>query len=188
MNTKMHQHETNTLNHFIYLKTINDFFLYYISYKKINVGKNLKLWENWFIIILSIRILKFEFQGVTGLGGPSCRCNSPSRRGPSAGAFLPVRCGWWALPLPPLIGLHHMVFHLMLDLEPPGRSILCATIDERTSPLLIQPCLLLTTNQWLELVHDNLTIRLSHFSPFIQIYLRMGCYLIMVMNVLSLGT
>jgi hypothetical protein len=53
-----------TLTTFIWLrKSNNEFFLSYISCKKINVGIFFKLWENCYLIILSIHIVKLEISG-----------------------------------------------------------------------------------------------------------------------------
>jgi hypothetical protein len=59
-NTKMHRHECNTHIEPIYLiqEIKQRFFSYNIFPVKKNVGKILKFWENYCLIILSIHILK----------------------------------------------------------------------------------------------------------------------------------
>jgi hypothetical protein len=64
----MHRHECSTHNFLFDLENQTGFFLYYISYKKINVGKFLKLWENRYLIILPIHILKLEISGCDNRG------------------------------------------------------------------------------------------------------------------------
>jgi hypothetical protein len=61
--SKTHWNECNIHNFLFDLKIKQKFFLYYISCKKINVGKILKLCENCYLIILSIHILKLEISG-----------------------------------------------------------------------------------------------------------------------------
>jgi hypothetical protein len=50
----------HTINHFICSKTINGFSLYYISCKENECGEILNSWQNHFLIVLSIHILKLE--------------------------------------------------------------------------------------------------------------------------------
>jgi hypothetical protein len=60
----MHRHECNTHNFLFNLENqTKDFSYTTFPVKKINVGKILKLWENCYLIILSIHILKLEISG-----------------------------------------------------------------------------------------------------------------------------
>jgi hypothetical protein len=60
----MHRHECNTLNFVLNSENQTKDFSYTIfPVKKINVGKNLKLCENCYLIILSIHILKLKISG-----------------------------------------------------------------------------------------------------------------------------
>jgi hypothetical protein len=60
----MHWHECNTHNFLFNLENQSRDFSYTIfPVKKINVGKILKLWENCYLTILSIHILKLEISG-----------------------------------------------------------------------------------------------------------------------------
>jgi hypothetical protein len=59
----MHRHECNTQLLFNLENQTKDFSYTIFPVKKINVGKILKLWENRYLIILSIHILKLEISG-----------------------------------------------------------------------------------------------------------------------------
>jgi hypothetical protein len=60
----MHRHECNTHNFLFDSENQTKLFSYTIfPVKKINVGKVLKLWENCYVIIVSIHILKLEIPG-----------------------------------------------------------------------------------------------------------------------------
>jgi hypothetical protein len=86
----MHRHECNTHNCLLDLENQTRFFSYTrFPVKKINVGKVLKLWENCYLIILSIHILKLEISG----------CDSLKPSGPTFSRDLYVHT------IPPSVGL-----------------------------------------------------------------------------------
>jgi hypothetical protein len=87
-------------------KSNNDLSYTIFSVKKINVGKNLKLWENRYLIILSIHILKLEISGCDIASGVAL-LSLVGLRGliPAPCLLVVLHWGVWRVPLWASIGI-----------------------------------------------------------------------------------